>query len=63
MNVEVSVMGGEADREFARLASEYLDDRAERNPVAATRLGDHRFDTRLVRQAERTRWRRPVGRA
>ena len=45
-------MGGEADREFARLASEYLDDRAERNPVAATRLGDHRFDMRLASRSE-----------
>jgi hypothetical protein len=52
MKVEVSVMGGEADREFARLASEYLDDRAERNPVLATRLGDHRFDTRLAGRSE-----------
>ena len=45
-------MGGEADREFAGLASEYLDDRAERNPVLATRLGDHRFDTRLAGRSE-----------
>src|SRR5580698_1263017 len=52
MKAEVSAMGGEADREFARLASEYLDDRAERNPVAATRLGDHRFDTRLAARSE-----------
>jgi uncharacterized protein (DUF885 family) len=52
MKAEVSAMGGEADREFARLASEYLDDRAERNPVAATRLGDHRFDMRLASRSE-----------
>src|SRR5262249_24591820 len=37
----------EADAEFARLAREYLDDRAERHPDAATGLGDHRFDARL----------------
>jgi len=36
-----------ADAEFARLAREYLDDRAERHPDAATGLGDHRFDARL----------------
>ena len=30
-----------------RLAREYLDDRAERHPDAATGLGDHRFDARL----------------
>jgi uncharacterized protein (DUF885 family) len=39
---------GEADREFARLAGEYLDDRAERHPELATGLGDHRFDDRLT---------------
>src|SRR2546428_2425810 len=33
--------------EFARLAREYLDDRAERHPDVATGLGDHRFDARL----------------
>ena len=35
------------DDEFARLAREYLDDRSERHPDAATGLGDHRFDARL----------------
>jgi len=40
-------MDGEADREFARLAGEYLDDRAQRHPELATSLGDHRFDDRL----------------
>jgi uncharacterized protein (DUF885 family) len=35
------------DAEFARLALEYLDDRAERHPDAATGLGDHRYDARL----------------
>jgi uncharacterized protein (DUF885 family) len=35
------------DAEFARLAREYLDDRSERHPNAATGLGDHRFDARL----------------
>jgi uncharacterized protein (DUF885 family) len=38
---------GETDGEFARLAREYLDDRAERHPDLATGLGDHRFDDRL----------------
>jgi uncharacterized protein (DUF885 family) len=41
-------MDGEADLEFARLAGEYLDDRAERHPELATGLGDHRFDDRLT---------------
>ena len=47
------------DAEFAGLAREYLDDRAERHPDVATGLGDHRFDGRLAdpsaqaRQAER----------
>ncbi len=41
-------MDSEADREFARLAGEYLDDRAERHPELATGLGDHRFDDRLT---------------
>jgi uncharacterized protein (DUF885 family) len=36
-----------ADAEFAGLAREYLDDRAERHPETATSLGDHRFDARL----------------
>jgi uncharacterized protein (DUF885 family) len=35
------------DADFARLAREYLDDRAERHPDTATGLGDHRFDARL----------------
>ena len=35
------------DAEFAGLAREYLDDRAERHPDTATGLGDHRFDARL----------------
>ena len=35
------------DAEFARLAREYLDDRAERHPDTATGLGDHRFDAWL----------------
>ena len=41
-------MDGEADREFARLAGRYLDDRAERHPDLATGLGDHRFDGHLA---------------
>ena len=36
------------DAEFAALAREYLDDRAERHPESATGLGDHRFDARLA---------------
>ena len=40
-------MESEADREFARLAGRYLDDRAERHPDLATGLGDHRFDDHL----------------
>jgi hypothetical protein len=41
-------MSGDADREFTRLAKEYLDERTERNPPAATDLGDHRYDDRLA---------------
>jgi uncharacterized protein (DUF885 family) len=41
-------MDGEADLEFARLAGQYLGDRAERHPDLATSLGDHRFDDRLA---------------
>ena len=41
------VMDREADREFATLAGEYLDNRAGRHPSVATSLGDHRFDDRL----------------
>jgi uncharacterized protein (DUF885 family) len=37
----------DADTGFTQLAREYLDDRAERHPDAATGLGDHRFDARL----------------
>ena len=48
-------MDGEADREFARLAGEYLDDRAERHPELATGLGDHRFDDRLSDPSEAAR--------
>jgi uncharacterized protein (DUF885 family) len=55
-------MDGEADREFARLAGEYLDDRAERHPELATSLGDHRFDDRLsdLSEAARTDERRSL---
>ena len=48
-------MDGEADREFARLAGEYIDDRAERHPELATSLGDHRFDDRLSDPSEAAR--------
>jgi len=41
-------MSGNADAEFAGLAREYLDDRAERHPDIATSLGDHRFDAFLA---------------
>jgi uncharacterized protein (DUF885 family) len=44
-------MDGETDLEFARLAGEYLDDRAERHPELATGLGDHRFDDRLTNES------------
>jgi uncharacterized protein (DUF885 family) len=48
-------MSDDGDREFARLAKEYLDDRAERNPVTATGLGDHRYDDRLADPSEQAR--------
>ena len=40
-------MDRNADRLFAALAADCLDDRAQRHPEAATDLGDHRFDARL----------------
>ncbi len=48
-----------ADEAFARLADRYLDEVAERSPVAATALGDHRADDRLddVDPAARARTR------
>jgi uncharacterized protein (DUF885 family) len=45
-------MDGDADREFVRLASDYVDDRAERHPDLATGLGDHRFDGNLSDPSE-----------
>ncbi len=48
-------MSGDADREFTRLAQEYLDDRAERHPASATDLGDHRFDDQLGDPSEQAR--------
>jgi uncharacterized protein (DUF885 family) len=48
-------MSGDADREFTTLAQDYLDDRAERHPSAATDLGDHRFDARLGDPSEQAR--------
>jgi uncharacterized protein (DUF885 family) len=36
-----------SDREFAELASGFIDDWAERHPGAATALGYHRFDSHL----------------
>jgi uncharacterized protein (DUF885 family) len=44
-----------ADAEFTGLAQEYLDDRAQRHPTAATDLGDHRFDARLADPSEQAR--------
>ena len=41
-------MDSEADREFAKLAGEYLDDRAQRHPGVATGRGDYWFDDRLA---------------
>jgi hypothetical protein len=35
------------DRQFAELAGDYLDDRAQRHPETATEIGDHRFDAQL----------------
>jgi uncharacterized protein (DUF885 family) len=37
-----------SDEEFAKLARDYLDEKAERHPEAATELGDHRFDGHLA---------------
>jgi uncharacterized protein (DUF885 family) len=48
-------LSGDADREFTKLAKEYLDDRAERHPSSATDLGDHRFDARLGDPSEQAR--------
>ena len=48
-------MDGAADQEFAMLAVEYLDDRAERHPELATGLGDHRFDDRLADPSQAAR--------
>jgi uncharacterized protein (DUF885 family) len=45
----------DADREFTRLAQDYLDDRAERHPTSATDLGDHRFDDQLGDPSEQAR--------
>ncbi len=40
-------MQSHSDREFTKLAGDYLDDRSARHPDAATELGDHRFDAQL----------------
>ena len=42
-------MQSHSDREFTKLAGDYLDDRSARHPDAATELGDHRFDAQLPR--------------
>jgi uncharacterized protein (DUF885 family) len=46
---------GDADREFVRLAREFVDEQAERHPATATELGDHRFDTSLGDPSEQAR--------
>jgi uncharacterized protein (DUF885 family) len=48
-----------SDESFSSLAARYLDDIADRSPVAATALGDHRADDRLdsVDAAARARTR------
>ena len=45
-------MSDDADAEFTKLATGYLDDRAERHPDFATDLGDHRFDAHLPDSSE-----------
>ena len=40
-------MQSHSDREFTKLAGDYLDDRSARHPDAATELGDHRYDAHL----------------
>ena len=42
-----SVAKSAADVAFDKLATRYLDEYAGLSPVAATQLGDHRFDARL----------------
>ncbi|MFQ6090425.1 MAG: DUF885 family protein, partial [Candidatus Bipolaricaulia bacterium] len=41
------MMGKTDQAEFYRLAEEFIDRLMEEAPVAATQLGDHRFDDRL----------------
>ena len=43
-----SAVDAQADRQFAGLAGEFLDDRAQRHPELATDIGDHRFDAELA---------------
>jgi uncharacterized protein (DUF885 family) len=45
--VDDSAVDSPADRQFAGLARDYLDDRARRHPESATDIGDHRFDAQL----------------
>jgi hypothetical protein len=40
-------VNSDVERQFIALAGDYLDDRAQRHPEAATDLGDHRFDALL----------------
>jgi uncharacterized protein (DUF885 family) len=42
-----SAASSSADRQFAALARDYLDDHARRHPESATDTGDHRFDAQL----------------
>jgi uncharacterized protein (DUF885 family) len=42
-----SAVDAKGDRQFAELAGDYLDDRAQRHPETATEIGDHRFDAQL----------------
>ncbi|HEY3976208.1 MAG TPA: DUF885 domain-containing protein [Streptosporangiaceae bacterium] len=45
--MDSSAVDSRGDREFAGLAGDYLDDRAQRHPESATEIGDHRFDAQL----------------
>ncbi|MBO0804172.1 MAG: DUF885 domain-containing protein [Nocardiopsaceae bacterium] len=52
MSAESSTDGSSAEASLAALATEYLDDLAERHPDLATDLGDHRYDNLLPERSE-----------
>ncbi len=55
LSLVTSAAGATADQQFEALAKRYVDEFPALNPVAATELGDHRFDGKLNQVSTKAR--------